>query len=279
MRITEIKTGVFACLMNNESANAGFVITERGVIVVDTLDTPERGRQLAAEIRARTEKPVLFVINTHHHYDHVFGNQAFDAPVVANCALSGQLAQAVARDLSPLAIAAWVSEHPEDRWLADDLEVVYPNVIFEQRLVIDLPPTRLVLQHMGGHTPDTIVVDLPEQGVLFAGDLVFEGRVPFLRDAQIEKTLQALRQVQRLGARTIVPGHGALCDMTYVLRFRDYVEALREKVRELVDQDWKRADILDCDQLPRWWTDDRPDLQRANVARIYEELTGSPISA
>ena len=279
MRITEIKTGVFACLMNNESANAGFVITERGVIVVDTLDTPERGRRLAAEIRARTEKPVLFVINTHHHYDHVFGNQAFDAPVVANCALSGQLAQAVARDLSPLAIAAWVSDHPEDRWLADDLEVVYPNVIFEQRLVIDLPPTRLVLQHLEGHTPDTIIVDLPEQGVLFAGDLVFEGRVPFLRDAQIEKTLQALRQVQRLGARTIVPGHGALCDMTYVLRFRDYVEALREKVKELVAQDWTRADILDCDQLPRWWTDDRPDLQRANVARIYEELTGSPISA
>lgn len=279
MRINEIKTGVFACLMDNKSANAGFVLTERGVIVIDTLDTPERGRQLAAEIRARTEKPILFVINTHHHYDHLFGNQAFDAPVVANCALSSHLAQAVARDLSPLAIAAWLSDHPEDRWLADDLDVVYPNVIFEQRLVIDLPPMRLVLQHLGGHTPDTIIVDLPEQGVLFSGDLVFEGRVPFLRDAQIEKTLQALRQMQRLGARIIVPGHGSLCDMTYALRFRDYVEALRDKVKELVDLDWMRTDILDCDQLPRWWTDDRPDLQRANVARIYEELIGSPISA
>ncbi len=274
MKLVEIKPGVFACLMQNETANAGFIITNRGVIVVDTLNTPARGRHLAAAIKSRTDKPVLFVVNTHHHYDHVFGNQAFDAPIIAHCALSGQLAQAASRDLMPVAIAARLSEHPQDRWLVDELELIYPNLIFEYSLVIDLPPKRMMVRHLGGHTPDTAIMDLPEEGVLFAGDLVFEGRVPFLRHAHIDNTIQALRQLERLGARIIVPGHGEVCDMAYVIRLRDYVEDLRSIVEELINQGWDRAAILDSDQLPRWWTDDRPDLQKANVERVFEELMG-----
>ena len=279
MQITEIMPGIFACLMANETANAGFVVTERGVIVFDTLNTPARGRELAAAITAQTGKPVLLVFNTHHHYDHVFGNQAFGAPIIAHYTLPQQLAQAAARDLMPISIAAWISEHPEDHWMADELELVYPHILFERRLVLDLPPVRMVVQHLGGHTPETIVVDLPDEGVLFAGDLVFEGRVPFLRHAHIGNTLKALRWLQRLGARTVVPGHGDLCDMTYVIRFRDYVNDLREKVKELIEQGWEKGDVLDSDQLPPWWTQDRPELFRANVARIYDELVTSTASA
>ncbi len=275
MQIVEIKSNVFACLMGNRTANAGFVVSERGAIVIDTLNTPDRGRQLAQAVETHTRKPVAFVINTHHHYDHVFGNQAFDAPIIAHCALSRQLAQAAARDLMPVSIAARLSEHPEDSWLADELELRYPNLIFQHRLVLDLPPRRMVVCHLGGHTPDSSIVDLPEEGILFAGDLVFEGRVPFLRHAHIEGTIQALRQLERLGARIIVPGHGQLCDMTYVLRFRDYIEDLRAQVGELMAQGWDKGSILDSDKLPRWWTEDRPELLRANVERVFDELDGS----
>lgn len=277
MQITEVKPGIFACLMGNKTANAGFVVTDRGVIVIDTLNTPAQGRELAAAIEARTTTPILFVINTHHHYDHTFGNQAFDVPFIAHCALSKQLAEAASRDLMPFSIAAWLSEHPQDRWLADELELIYPNIIFERRLVLDLPPKRLVVHHLGGHTPDTSVVDLPDEGVLFASDLVFEGRVPFLQDAHIQGMVQALRELERLGARTIIPGHGAVCDMAYVLRLRDYIVELRGKVGELLVQGWSRGDILDSDQLPKWWTLDRPDLLRANVERVYDELVGNII--
>ena len=272
MKVTEIKPGIFACLMANETANAGFVVTKRGVIMIDTLDKPARARQLAITIEGLIGKPVLFVINTHHHYDHIFGNQVFDAPVIAHSALPGLLAEEVARDLMPVTIAAWVSTHPEDRWLANELEVTYPTLTFEQRLMINLPPRRLVLQHLGGHTPDTTIVDLPEEAVLFAGDLLFEGRMPFLREANIEDTIQALRTLEQLGARTIVPGHGALCTMTYVTRVREYLEALNAKVAELIDRGWEPGDVIESDLLPKWWTDDRPDLLRANIARVYNEL-------
>jgi glyoxylase-like metal-dependent hydrolase (beta-lactamase superfamily II) len=272
MNIVEIKPNVFACLMDNVTANAGFVVTDQGVVVIDTLDTPARGRELAAAIKVRNDERVLFIVNTHHHYDHVFGNQAFDAPVVAHCDLAGELSKAAARDLMPVAIAAWISEHPGDQWLADELELVYPSVIFEDRLLLDLKPVRMVVQRLGGHTSDSSIVDLPEEEVLFAGDLVFEGRMPFLRHSHIENTIVALDRLERLGPRTIVPGHGSLCDMDYVTRLRKYLEALRDKVAALMAKGWEKAGILDSDQLPHWWTDDRPDLLRANVERVYEEL-------
>jgi len=276
MEIVEIKPNVFACLTANETANAGFVLTERGAIVIDTLDKPARGREMAAAIQARTDKPVALVINTHHHYEHVFGNQAFDAPVIGHCALSEQLAQAAARNLMPFAIAARVSQHPEDHWMADELELVYPSIIFDNHLILDMPPLRLVVQHLGGHSPDACIVDLPEEGVLFASDLIFEGRVPFLRQANIKDTLLALHKIEKLGDRIVVPGHGALCDMAYVRRLRDYVESLQGKVKELIDAGWDKGDALDSDQLPGWWTEDRPELTRANAARVYDELSGGP---
>ena len=272
MDIVEIKTGIFGCLMNNETANAGFVVTGRGVVVVDTFDRPARGRALAAAIQKRADRPVLFVINTHHHSDHVFGNQAFDAPIIAHHALPDQLAEAVARDLSPLAIAAWVSKHPEDHWLADELEVRYPNLLFDGSLLLDLPPYKFTLQHLGGHTPDSMVVDLPEQGVLFAGDLIFEGRVPFLRQASIEGIVHALNHLEHLGPRQIIPGHGAICDIHYVARLRDYLVSLQEIVQELIAQGVEKAGVIDSPRLPTWWTGDRPDLLRANVARVYDEI-------
>jgi glyoxylase-like metal-dependent hydrolase (beta-lactamase superfamily II) len=275
MNITEISRGILACLTNNETANAGCIVTGQGIVVVDSLDKPARARQLAAAMEGMFSQPVLYVVNTHHHYDHVLGNQVFQAPVIANSALPDQLAAAMARDLSPVAIAAWISEHPEDRWLADELEPVYPTLLFEQQMEIELAPTRLVLLHLGGHTPDSIVVDLPEAGVLYAGDLLFEGRMPFMRYAHIAEWIQALYHLESLGARTIVPGHGALCDMAYLVRFRDYLEALQAGVQSLVARGWEKGDVMDSDQLPAWWTDDRPELWRANVGRVYDELVGN----
>jgi cyclase len=272
MEIKEIGSGIFACLMGNHTANAGFVVTSRGAVVIDTLDKPENGRRLAREIEARSGTAPFLVINTHFHTDHTFGNQAFDVPVIGHCSLAQLLAKATSQTLMPVAVAAWLSEHPEDRWLVDELELVYPSVTFERQLVLDVVPHRLVVRHLGGHTPDSCIVDLPEAGILFAGDLVFEGRVPFLRQANFAETVAALRSIEARGDRIVVPGHGQLCDTAYVARTADYLEELRRAVSALIDHGVSKAGILDCRNLPRWWTGDRPELVRANLERLYNEL-------
>jgi cyclase len=272
MQILEIAPGVFACLVGSGSSNAGVAVTDQGVIVIDTLNSPEHGRHLADAIEAHTGTPVLFVVNTHHHFDHLFGNQAFSAPVIAHCALAGQLAERAAQQLAPDAVSAWVAEHPGDRRLAEELELIYPNVLFDQRLVLDLPPLLVLVQHPGGHTPDSSIVDLPDEAVLFAGALVFEGRVPFLGQAHFGDLIKALRDMQALGERTIVPGQGELCDMSYVRHLLDYVQLLCGRMAELIGQGWEKNAVLDSDHLPTWWTDDRPDLLRLNLERLYDEL-------
>ncbi len=276
MEIVTVRPGIYACLTANQGSNAGFIETTQGVVVVDAFDTPAHGCELAAAVESRTRKPAWLLINTHHHFDHVLGNQAFAAPVVAQRGLADELEQAVARELAPQEVADWVAEHPEDRWLADELVVRYPNVTFEERLWIDVPPKQLALQHLGGHTPESIVVDLPEDRVLFAGDLVFEGRVPFLRDAHLRQTIDALRWLERLGARTVVPGHGTIVNMGYVGRLRGYLGELVDAIGELITEGRSLEEILASDRLPRWWTEDRPELARANVARAYEEMVVKP---
>jgi hypothetical protein len=73
-----------------------------------------------------------------------------------------------------------------------------------------------------------------------------------------------------------VPGHGALCDVAYVVRVREYLEALRDRVGELIARGWEPGDVIESDLLPKWWTSDRPDLLRANIARVYDELSDEP---
>jgi cyclase len=274
MQIIEVKPDIYACLTPKPASNAGFVAGERGVLVVDALFSPAAGRDLASAVAEHTGKPALLLVNTHHHSDHVFGNQAFGAPIIAHCLLAGELSRAAARDLSPESRAAWIAEHPEDRWLVDELEIRYPNVIFEDRLLVDLPPRHMIVRHLGGHTLDSAIVDLPEDEVLFAGDLVFEGRTPYLLSAGFRATVTALRSLEQLGRRTVVPGHGALCDIAYIQHFREFLEALTGGVRRLLETGWSKQAILDSGELPPWWTSDRPELQRANVARLIDELTG-----
>jgi len=274
MQIIEVKPDIYACLTPKPASNAGFVAGERGVLVVDALFSPAAGRDLASAVAEHTGKPALLLVNTHHHSDHVFGNQAFEAPIVAHCMLAGELSRAATRDLSPESRTAWVAEHPEDGWLVDELEIRYPNIIFEDHLRIDLPPRHMVVQHLGGHTLDSAIVDLPDDGVLFAGDLVFEGRTPYLLNAGFRATVTALQSLEELGRRTVVPGHGALCDIAYVRRFRDFLDTLMGEVGRLLEVGWSKQSILASDALPKWWTSDRPELQRANVAKLVDELAG-----
>jgi cyclase len=274
MQIEQIRPNVYACLTGNETSNAAFVDTDRGVIVIDTFSSPDWGRKLAASIEGHTSHDVCLVINTHYHLDHIMGNQIFEAPVIAHCSLAPELAATVSRDLAPDALQAWVADHPEDQWLVDELKIIYPSITFVDCLVLDLPPLRMVLRHMGGHTPDSTIVDLPDEGVLIAGDLMFEGRVPYLGYANFRHLIDAMRRIETLGARTIVPGHGPLCAMTDLARLRNWVELLYNTVAELINQGLEKNAVLESDELPYWWTDDRPEVMQLNIERVYDEIAG-----
>ncbi|MBP6338356.1 MAG: MBL fold metallo-hydrolase [Vitreoscilla sp.] len=221
----------------NFISNAGFVITDAGVVVIDALGSPALAQQLLAEIRKLTTQPVKYVIVTHYHADHIYGLQVFKAAgaTVVGHALAGEyLASDAAQQrlqISRHDIAPWVDEHT--RLVAPDLWVGQPDPLADTTLQVG--NTEFVLHSVGpSHTPEDLVVHVPALGVLFAGDLLFRGRLPFVGQADSGGWIRALNRLLALQAKVVVPGHGAAStepqiDMTLT---RDYLQYLRERMGE-----------------------------------------------
>lgn len=212
----------------NFISNAGVVVTPAGVVVIDALGSPALAEALLEAIRAITPLPVRYVVLTHYHADHIYGLQVFKdrgATILANAAGREYLQSDTAQlrlQASRETLAPWVDEHtrlvPADRWLQGDE-------------VLELGGVRLQLRHVGpAHTPEDLTVFVEGPRVLFAGDLAFRGRIPYVGQADSHGWIQALSRLIEAAPAVIVPGHGpasteALADLKLT---RDYLQYLRD---------------------------------------------------
>ena len=209
------------------NSNAGFVVSPEGVVVIDALGTPALGRALLAAIREVSDAPIRRVIVTHYHADHFYGLPAFKAAgaeIWAHKAAREYLDSAEAqarlaqrrRELAP-----WVDESTmllaPDRWLDDDTSFVLGGLHFD-------------LIYMGpAHAPDDVVVAVREDQVLFSGDIMFSGRIPYVGNADSRRWLAAIDDLLQLKPKVMIPGHGAVsrepaADLAFT---RDYLRTLR----------------------------------------------------
>lgn len=217
----------------NFISNAGFVVTDDGVVVIDALGSPQLATELLAEIRRVTPQPVRYVIATHYHADHIYGLQTFvaaGAKVIAHASAREYLNSDTAQkrlEASRVELAPWVNADthlvPADRWL-DATEST-----------LTLGSLEFVIAHVGpAHTPEDLVVVVPKLGVLFAGDLFFRGRIPFVGQADSRLWIASLNRLMQYRPQFVVPGHGPvstdpMADMTLT---RDYLQYLRKTMGE-----------------------------------------------
>lgn len=240
----------------NFISNAGFIVTPAGVVVVDALGSPAVAQRLLEQIRQVTDKPVTHVVVTHYHADHIYGLQTFKAAgarIIAHQAarlyLNSDTAQ-LRLQASRQELAPWVNEHtrlvPADQWIDADT-------------TLDLGGIRVLIRPVGpSHTPEDLVVYVPAEGVLFAGDLVFRNRVPFVGQADSRRWIQALDVLLAFDARVVVPGHGPMStDAAADMRLtRDYLAYLRQTMgvaarnMEPFDQAYAAVDWSRFEQLP-----------------------------
>ena len=220
----------------NFISNAGFVITQDRVVVIDALGSPDLARQLLAEIKRRTPLPVTDVIVTHFHADHIYGLQVFKeagARIWAHEAgkhyLYSETAQARLA-ASRVDLAPWVDAQTllvfADEWLSTDRSLNLGGVTFQ-------------LMHLGpAHSLEDLVVYLPTLKVLFAGDLMFRQRVPFVGQADSRHWQQALASLSSLPVQWAVPGHGpATQNFTQDLQLtQDYLQYLRNSMSRALDE-------------------------------------------
>ena len=219
----------------NFISNAGFVITPDGVVVIDALGSPRLAERLTQAIRRLTDKPVTHVILTHYHADHIYGLQHFKqlgAQVIAHAASREYIQSDTARlrlEASRTDLAPWINEQtrivPADVWIDGPTSLKVGGVVFE---LTPVGPS---------HTPEDLTVFVPSEKVLFAGDLFFNGRLPFVGQANSRQWILSLERLLAFDAKAVVPGHGAASTEPAkdIGTTRDYLRHLRQSMGEAVE--------------------------------------------
>lgn len=212
----------------NFISNAGFVVTPAGVVVIDALGSPQLARDLLAAIARITPLPVTHVVVTHYHADHIYGLQEFRKRGAKIVAQRGALEYLNSETAASRLAASRADLAP---WIDDKTELVVPDQWLDGPGELVVGGVRLLLRPVGpAHTPEDQVVFLPSERVLFAGDIVFRGRVPYVGQADSRHWIAALGELLKLDPGVIVPGHGAMSTTARedIELTRDYLVFLRE---------------------------------------------------
>jgi glyoxylase-like metal-dependent hydrolase (beta-lactamase superfamily II) len=250
--------------------NIGVVLGRDGVLVVDTRSTHAQAREILADLREVTAAPVTVVVDTHGHFDHVFGNRVFRPAAIWG---HERCATFIARTAEARRARVAV-ELPE---LADDLrEVVIdpPDQVFAESAVVEVGGRPVELRYLGrGHTDNDIVIDVPGAGVLFAGDLLENGAVPFFGDAYPLDWPATVASMIPLVDGVVVPGHGDHARRPFVEEQAAAIEQIATLARGVQAGDVTLDEAVAKTPFPDYPAEDvRHPLERA-LAQLRGDLS------
>ncbi|MGH9839708.1 MAG: MBL fold metallo-hydrolase [Blastocatellia bacterium] len=307
--LVKVSEGVHAAIARKTyplNSNAAVIINEDDVLIVDSHATPSSGRALMAQVRKLTPKPVRYVVNTHFHYDHARGNQAYVHPYpheviiisteatrenlinIETARLKADLAEMPGR-IAQLKAELSKGESPAkreslaaaERYHAElkIMEIVLPTITFDKSLVIHKKSRDIFILFLGrGHTSGDAVVCLPREKVVVTGDLLTSWG-PGLNDGYPKEWIQTLDELAKLDFERVIGGHGAIGDRRMIAVLRNYLVDLIAEVKAEV----KRGSNLEAARkavlerlAPKYEPQFAPGefVNRApgNVAKVYEDV-------
>ena len=276
------RSGVPGAENEGHTSNAGFVVTVDGVVVFDALGTPALGYRLLQRIREVTDKPVRRIVVSHYHADHIYGLQAFDEhagqpPVWAHRGALDYVGGTAASQGESAKRRLEQRREALFPWVDESTYIVSPDVAFEEAVWFKEGGVEFEVRHMGpAHAPGDAIMLVKDYGVVFSGDVIYGGRIPFLDspETNIDQWLRGLDYIAALGDRVdyVIPGHGDLSrnPQEAVAFTRDYITYVRDAmagaVKDFVpfDEAYERTDWSRYKDLPAFEASNR-----GNAYRIY----------
>jgi cyclase len=250
-------------------SNAGFIVGKDYVVVIDSLATVGLTQKFKDEIRKVTDKPIRFLINTHHHGDHTYANHVFEGAtiisqkncrheVIATGVLDTGLLNTIFPDLDFTGIA-----------------VTPPHITMGKELTLHVDDQEVQLIHLGpGHTIGDIIVYLPKESIVFTGDLIFLYSMPLAMEGSFAGWIKNMDAMVKLGAKTYVPGHGPVCGKEGLKECLDYLVLVQKEARKRFDKGMtpdEAARDIDLGYFQKWAN---PERILANVERLWREFRG-----
>jgi len=287
MKLEEVAQDVYACLQPDRGlgwSNSG-LINRGGGLVVDTFWDLPHTRRLIENYARVWKEPARRVVNTHHNGDHCWGNQMFpQAEIIGHrlCAAGFeqerpgllQMLRSAGGSDDP-AIAALAQALAE--WDFSEIELKPPTTLMEDRLELDLDGLAAHLIYVGpAHTAGDVIVHLPEQRVVFSGDVLFRLCTPIGWDGTYDGWLRALDTLIALEPEVIVPGHGPLCGVEGPREMKAYLEYVRGESRHYFDAGLSALEAAKRIDLGPYATWTEPERLLFSVERAYREFRGEP---
>lgn len=268
--VIKLAAGVFAFIGEAGGTNSGFVVTDEGVVVIDSQGPKDLALQLKQKIKETTDKPVIYVINTHFHGDHTFGNQYFK-----------EARAIISHDNARKTLIEGNGAHRErfkkffGETSLDEFVLTPPNMTFHDTLTLRAGVRTFELVHTGpAHTYGDIYVYMPDENIVFTGDLLYRARLPWLGDGDSKGALDAVSSLIALNANMYVPGHGGLSTRSDAAEYQSYLADLRKEVRKLIDTGNSLDDVKKAVKLPKYSAYDKyKEWLRPNVEKVYKEMT------
>lgn len=272
--LVEVADGVFAYLQEGGGlcvSNAGLIVGEESCVVIDALFAPSMTQTFRDEIRRVTDTPVRVLINTHHHLDHTMGNALFPEATIVSHANARSEQQRVGTGVLEWLRPAIPELVEEARALPQRL----PDLTYEGELSLSFEDRSIRLLHPGpAHTIGDTLVELPDDRLLFAGDIAFFYVTPLGLEGNIGNWANVCDAVAGMDIERIVPGHGPVGGKSELAETREYLSTIHRQARAAFDagEDERGASAaINLGAYASWGESERIVL---NVRRLYQEFRG-----
>ncbi len=251
-------------------SNAGFIVTDEGVIVFDTLGTPSLANLLLTKIRTVTDKPILKVIVSHYHADHIYGLQVFKeqgAQIIAPKGAMEYLSLSKNDELLEL------RRFELEPWVNESTHLVTPDVIVEKPMKFSHGGIDFTLDVLGAaHSDGDLTLFVEPENVFFSGDIIFEGRVPYLGDANTKRWLDTLIKMEVGKITALIPGHGPAAKnpnkaisstRSYLAKIRTVMAGAVENMDDFAET-YDKTDWSEFEKLPAF-----AEANRRNAYQVF----------